>query len=157
MHKGSVNQMDSDQPNRGVPFPDHFSDWHSDTPGGTAEDVQWEVQQLTRLRYEPAVRHELLRLLKGRREDGGKDVVQFDYLPVDVGFDTLMVKGELLITRESYVGYPGGLQWTGASLSAKPYLDALGLRAVPVDCADLAGKILRLVPSEHLEIGRAHV
>jgi hypothetical protein len=112
--------------------------------------VQWEVQQLARLRYEPAVRHELLRLLKGRREDGGRDVVQFDYLPVDVGFDTLMVKGELLITRESYVGYPGGLQWTGASLSAKPYLDALGLRAVPVDCADLAGRILRLVPSEHL-------
>ena len=150
MHKGSVNQMDSDQRNRGVPFPGNFSDWHSDTPGGTAEDVQWEVQQLARLRYEPAVRHELLRLLRGRREDGGKDVVQFDYLPVDVGFDTLMVKGELLITRESYVGYPGGLQWTGASLSAKPYLDALGLRAVPVDCADLAGRILRLVPSERL-------
>ena len=150
MPKGSVNQMDSDQRNRGVPFPGNFSDWHSDTPGGTAEDVQWEVQQLARLRYEPAVRHELLRLLKGRREDGGGDVVQFDYLPVDVGFDTLMVKGELLITRESYVGYPGGLQWTGASLSAKPYLDALGLRAVPVDCADLAGRILRLVPGEHL-------
>ena len=38
--------MDSDQPNWGVPFPGDFSDWHSDTPGGTAEDVQWEVQRL---------------------------------------------------------------------------------------------------------------
>jgi subtilisin family serine protease len=154
MHKGSVNQMDSDQPNRGVPFPGDFSDWHSDTPGGTAEDVQWEVQRLARLRYEPAVRHELLRLLEERREDGGEDVVQFDYLPVDVGFDTLMVKGELLITTESYLGYPGGLPWTGASLSARPYLDALGLQPARVDCEDLADKILRLVPSKHLD---AHV
>ena len=145
--------MDSDQRNWGVPFPGDFSDWHSDTPGGTAEDVQWEVQQLARLRYEPAVRHELLRLLEARRADG-KGAVQFDYLPVEVGFDTLMVKGELLITTASYLGYPGGLKWYGRAASAKPYLDALGLSAAPVDCADLEDKVLRLVPREHLD---AHV
>src|SRR5689334_8214116 len=110
MHKGSVKQMESDQRNRGVPFPDDFSDWRSDTPGGTPEDVQWAVQQLAQLRYEPSVRHELLRLLKERRE-GADDAVQFDYLPAEVGFDTLLVKGELLITTESYFGYPGGLKW----------------------------------------------
>ena len=145
--------MDSDQRNWGVPFPGDFSDWHSDTPGGTAEDVQWEVQQLAQLRYEPAVRHELLRLLKARRE-GGKGAVQFDYLPVEAGFDTLMVKGELLITTASYLGYPGGLKWYGRAASARPYLDALGLTAVPVDCADLEDKVLRLVPREQLD---AHV
>jgi hypothetical protein len=150
MHKGSVHQMDSDQRNRGVPFPGDFPDWHSDTPGGTAQDVQWEVQQLAQFRYQPSVRHELLRLLKERRE-GGKGLVEFDYLPAEVGFDTLMVKGELLITTESYLGYPGGLKWNGRGQSAKPYLDALGLRAAPVDCADLDGRVLRLVPREHLD------
>jgi Subtilase family len=147
--------MDSGQRNWGVPFPGDFSDWHSDTPGGTPEDVQWQVQQLAQLRYEPSVRHELLRLLKERREGGGKDVVQSDYLPVDVGFDTRIVSGELLITTESYVGYPGGLAWKGRGqapgFKAKPYLDALGLRAVQVDCAGLAGRILRLVPAQHLD------
>ena len=147
MHKGSVNQMDSDQRNQGVPFPGDFSDWRSDTPGGTPEDVQWAVQQLTQLRYEPSVRQELLRLLLERRK-GGEDVVQFEYLPAEVGFDTLLVKGELLITAESYFGYPGGLRWTGRGRSAKPYLDALGLEPVRVECAELADKIVRLVPSK---------
>src|SRR5215831_6386104 len=149
MHKGSVNQMDSDQRNRGVPFPGDFSGWRSDTPGGTPEDVQWAVQQLTQLRYEPSVRHELLRLMMERRE-GGEDVIQFEYLPAEVGFDTVLVKGELLITTESYTGYHGGLKWTGRDQSAKPYLDALGLQPARVDCAELADKIVRLVPSKPL-------
>ena len=39
-------------------------------------------------------------------------VTQFDYLPVRVGYDTLFVQGELLITRQSYGPTrrpPGGL------------------------------------------------
>jgi hypothetical protein len=140
--------MDSDQRNRGVPFPGDFSDWHSDTPGGTPEDVQWAAQQLAQLRYEPSVRHELLRLLSERRE-GGEDVVQFDYLPAEVGFDTVLVRGELLITAESYAGYPGGLRWYGRGRGAKPYLDGLGLEPARVECAELADRIVRLVPSKH--------
>lgn len=143
--------MASDERNRGVPFPDDFSDWRSDTPGGTPEDVQWAVQQLTQLRHEPSVRHELLRLLKERRDGGGEDVVEFDYLPAEVGVDTLLVKGELLITTESYLGYPGGLKWNDRGHSAKPYLDALGLQPGRVECAELAEKIVRLVPSRHLD------
>jgi Subtilase family len=154
MHKGSVNQMASDQRNPGVPFPDDFSAWHSDIPGGTPEDVQSAVQQLTQLRYEPAVRHELLRLLQERREGAGEDVVQFDYLPAEVGFDTLLVKGELLITTESYLGYRGRLKWNDRGQGARPYLDALGLQPRRVECAELADKIVRLVPSKHLD---AHV
>jgi len=154
MHKGSVNQMASDQQNWGVPFPGDFSDWQGDTPGGTPEDVQWEVQQLAQVRFQPWVRHELLRLLEQRRA-GGRGVVEFDFLPVQVGFDTLMARGELLITTESYLGSPGGVRWNGRVHSAaKPYLDSLGLRAAPVDCADLEGRVLRLVPDEHLD---AHV
>jgi hypothetical protein len=116
--------------------------------------VQWAVQQLTGLRYEPWVRHELLRQLKERRADAGEDVVQFDWLPAEVGFDTLLVKGELLITTESYFGYPGGLRWNDRAQSARPYLDALGLQPGRVECAELADKIVRLVPSKHLD---AHV
>jgi hypothetical protein len=151
MHKGSVNQMDSDQRNRGVPFPGDFSGWRSDTPGGTPEDVQWAAQQLAQLRYEPAVRHELLRLLEERREDAGEDVIQLDHLPVEVGFDHVMVKGELLITTESYYGYPGGLTWNDRDRSAKPYLDALGLQPGRVECEPLAKKIVRLIPRKHLD------
>jgi hypothetical protein len=151
MPKGSVYQMASDQRNRGVPFPGDFSDWHSDVPGGTPEDVQWAVQQLTQLRNEPSVRHELLRLLKERREGAGEDVVEFDWLPAEVGFDTLLVKGELLITTESYFGYPGGLTWNDRGRGARPYLDALGLQPGRVQCAELADKIVRLVPSKHLD------
>ena len=140
--------MGSDQRNWGAPFHGDFPDWHSDKPGGTAEDVQWEVQQLARLPFEPSVRHEMLRLLDQRRT-AAEDAVQFDYLPAEVGFDTLMVRGELLITAESYDGYPGGLKWNGPGHNAKPYLDALGFDAVAVDCDDLAGKVLRLVPQEN--------
>jgi hypothetical protein len=153
MRKGSVKQMDSDQRNWGAPFPGDFPDWHSDTPGGTPQDVQWEVQQLAQLRYQPWVRHQLLRLLTQRRAGRG-DAVQFGYLPAEVGFDTLMVDGELLITTESYYGYPGGLKWKRPGQSAKPYLDALGLLPGPLGCGDLEGKVVRLVPDKHLD---AHV
>jgi Subtilase family len=144
--------MESDQRNWGAPFHGDFPDWRSDKPGGTPQDVQWAVQQLARLRYEPSVRHELLRLLMQRREGGGQGVVRFGYLPVDVGFDTLVVKGELLITVESLFGYrPGGVIWKGAGQSAAAYVKALGFGAEPLSCERLANKVWRLVPDRELD------
>ena len=142
--------MDSGQRSWGAPFSGDFGDWHSDTPGGTPEDVQSQVQQLAQLRHEPSVRHERLRLLEERRA-GGEDVVQFGYLPVEVGFDTQLVKGELLITRESLLGYPGGMRWKGPGQSAEKYVDTLGLQVAAVPHEDLAGRILRLVPDRELD------
>src|SRR5262252_6813830 len=94
--------------------------------GGRAEpaltaEIQRQVTELARRRHEPAVRHELLRQLADRRVAASRTpVVRFDYLPVDVGFDSLLVSGELLITQRSFT-------------EAEPYLDALGLVQTGMD------------------------
>jgi hypothetical protein len=71
-------------------------------------------------------------------------VTQFDFLPADVGFDTLLACGELLITAESYEGRSGRSQHP----AAKDYLDALGMQMSEVDCAELRGRVLRLTHEE---------
>jgi RNA polymerase sigma factor (sigma-70 family) len=99
--------MPFNQQNTGVPFPGDYP--------GRSEHQRWEelearvqrdVIDLARRRYEPAVRHEMLRLLSQRRQPGrpADDVTQFDVLPKRVGFDTLLKRGELLITGQSYDG-----------------------------------------------------
>ncbi|HEV2451375.1 MAG TPA: S8/S53 family peptidase [Streptosporangiaceae bacterium] len=84
------------------------------------------------------MRHQILRLLQERRR--GTDVTQFDYLPADEGFDPLVVRGELLITRDS-------------AERDRSRLDALGLRAERQDCAErgceeLHKQVLRLTHQE---------
>jgi Subtilase family len=143
--------MGFDQENRGDPF-------QGDYPG-RAEHERWDDQEarvqrgvaaLTRRRYQPAIRHELLRLLNERRRGhaGGfaADVREIGFLPVETGFDTLLTPGELLITGSSYDGRrsPGGPPGPGPS--AKGYLDDIGMEASDVDCADLRGRVLRLTP-----------
>jgi hypothetical protein len=127
---------------------------------------------LAQRRYDPSIRHERLRLLQHRRraprptepESGGPQppaagaeqpgsgasgspdvkVTQFDFLPAAVGFDTLLVRGELLITAESYEGRSGRSQHR----PAKDYLDALGMQVSEVDCTELHGRVLRLTHPE---------
>ena len=149
--------MPFDYNGQGVPFPDEFADWRGDVAGGsTPEDVQWQVTQLAERRYQPAVRHELLRVLEQRREprhedrrDAGEHPVQFQYLPVDIGFDTLLVRGELLITADS-LGGGRGRGWNGLTESAENYVTALGLRVAEVECPRLRDRVKRLVPDRHL-------
>jgi Subtilase family len=167
--------MPFDERNTGDPFrgdfpgrPDHES-WDELEAG-----VQRQVIELAQRRFEPAIRHELLRLLQRRRQPDqpqpdqprpdqpqpdqprddspGDDITQFDYLPVGVGFDTLMVRGELLITAQSYDGEPG-------DLSAKGYLDALEMEASEVACPELHGRVVRLThqdmgPQELADVAR---
>lgn len=84
-------------------------------PPSAAAEIQRQVTELAQRRYEPAVRHELLRHLTERRAAASRaPVVRFDYLPVGLGFDSLLVSGELLITQRSFT-------------EARPYLTALGL------------------------------
>src|SRR6266516_3076875 len=102
--------MAFDQHNRGDPF-------HKVRPGGPADSppdyvraaVRRQVIELTQRPYKPAVRHTLLRSLQRRRQRwpsvldaslerlpfGFTDhtVTQFDFLPVNVGADTLWVRG----------------------------------------------------------------
>lgn len=129
--------------------------------GGLAAQVHSQVTELAQLRYQPWARHELLRLLQERRRiprgaelertpgsheapsNPDRDppaVTQFDYLPVEVGFDTLVVRDELLITRNSYA-------------DAKPQLDQLGLEPRSTGCPQLDEEILKLVPGGSADPG----
>jgi len=154
--------MGFDQENRGDPF-------RGDYPGRPEHEswdeyearVQRGVAALTQRRYQPAIRHELLRLLNERRlgppapetspgEPAGgfaAAVREIGVLPVGTGFDTLLASGELLITGSSYDGrgLPDGARHPGPL--AKRYLDDIGMQARDVEFADLHGRVLRLIPS----------
>jgi subtilisin family serine protease len=166
------DQKNPDPPDGGFQGLDGYEPWQ-----GVVAGVEYQVNQLTQLPYQPAVRHQLLRLLQERRRPepdayqpepvrsaeyaaagaqayaGADFVTQFDYLPVRVGYDTLFARGELLITRQSYdgqgpvaAGQPGQAQNASTNgATAKAYLDALGMRAVPVACPALAHRVLQLV------------
>jgi subtilisin family serine protease len=92
--------------------------------------VQRQVTGLALLPYQPAVRHQLLELLLDRRK-GHDNATQFAYLPAAVGFDALLVRDQLLITRESYE-------------RARTYLHALNLVGEDVNCSHLRRFVKRL-------------
>ena len=158
------DQKIPDPPRGGFPGLEGFEQWEAVVAG-----VERQVSQLTQLPYQPAVRHQMLRVLQDRRapepprpepsaaageqddvQRSGADLVtQFDYLPVRVGYDTLFARGELLITRRSYDGQGPDTSAQGGGGTAKAYLDALHIRAVPVDCPELADRILRLYRPGH--------
>ena len=156
-----------DEENTGNPFEGDFAGRPDHEPWGElAAAVHRQVTELTQRRYDSSLRHERLRMLQRRRaprptesESGGRPaaagarqpgpgaggspadkVTQFDFLPTAVGFDTLLVAGELLITAESYEGRAGRGQYRGA----RDYLDALGMQVSEVDCAELRDRVLRL-------------
>src|SRR5215469_5140760 len=170
MREGSVNPMPFDQkfpPDGGFPGLDGWASWETVVGG-----VEHEVNQLTQLPHAPAIRHQLLRVLQERRSgpqpdrpgqvraeegeadsgraDDGFPPTRFEYLPVQVGYDTLLAQGGLLITGRSYDGrHPDAGQAQGAGTqdgagtqeTAKAYLDALGIEEASVGCEALAGRI----------------
>lgn len=155
--------MAFDEGNYGDPFRGDFPGRPGHEPWEELEPrVQRQVVDLTQRRFEPAVRHHLLRLLQQRRRREleaqrkparnrrGESAIQFDFLPVEVGFDTLLKRGELLITGHSYDGRPAPGDRHGSHVTAKRYLDALGVQASEVDCAELHGRVVRLA---HPEMG----
>jgi hypothetical protein len=156
-----------DEENRGDPFRGDFPGWPDHEPSGELESgMQRQVIELAQRRREPAIRNQLLRLLQQRRQPGpgpaeqqpeeragsprAGAVTQFDFLPVQVGFDALLVRGELLITTQSYDGRPAPSEGQDTDRTAKPYLDALGMTASELDCAELRGRLVRLA---HPEMG----
>jgi subtilisin family serine protease len=133
------DQKIPDPPDGGFGGLEGFEQWEAVVAG-----VEHQVNQLTQLPYQPAVRHELLRVLEERRrvpqgyqrepgrpeasdaargqddvQRSGADLVtQFDYLPVRVGYDTLFARGELLITRQSYGPGPAAAGQPGQAQNA---------------------------------------
>jgi hypothetical protein len=136
--------MPFDETNKGDPFYGDFPDLPDQGPwADLAATIQRQVRDLEQLRFKPELRHAFLELLMQRREPAGRVrdhvVTAFDFLPVDVGFDMLLVPGELLITRPA----PG---WV-PDRDTRGLLDDLGLDISEVDCDELRGRVLRLIPT----------
>ncbi|MEN3308192.1 MAG: hypothetical protein V7603_4394 [Micromonosporaceae bacterium] len=117
----------------GEPFEDDYpGHTHDESCGELHWAVQRQVAELAQRRYEPAVRRDILATLQRRRTARDGEVVQFDVLPVDVGFDHLLVSGELLLGRSSY-----------EQAGARALLDSFGLAQVDLGCAELDGRVVR--------------
>jgi hypothetical protein len=155
--------MPFDEENKGDPFRGDFAGRPNHEPWDELEvRLQRQVIELAQRRYDPAIRHEQLRLLQQRRQrpdprrsepqrqerradsPSNDYVTQFDFLPVEVGFDTLFVRGEILISATDYDGRPAPAGRRRPDRYAKGYLDALGMEASEVDCAELHGRVVRL-------------
>jgi len=139
-----VSSMPFDETNIGDPFYGDFPDLPAEGPwADLAATVQRQVRELQQLRFEPDVRHAFLELLMQRRESAGRVrdpvVTAFDFLPVDVGFDLLLVPGELLLARPAPDWVP--------DRDTRGLLDDLGLDISEVDCDELRSRVLRLIPT----------
>ena len=137
------DERNSDESGRGV--------WPGRPAGGKgadlqlASEIQRQVTELAQRRYEPAVRHELLRKLAERRAAGAGSVIEFDSLKVDVGYDSLLVRGELLISQQSFAQAESYL----ASLGLRPgELDHRQLRTGQQATASLAERVVVLKPQD---------
>jgi hypothetical protein len=150
--------MPFDEAHRGDPFQDDFPYWPDDEALADLRAlVQSQAGELARLRQDQDDRQRYLRLLQRRRQPQQNDasardgvVAQFDFLPVREGFDTLVVPGELLITRQSYEGGPGPARGEHPGRYAKDYLDDFTLKVSEVDCDELENRVLRLTPTRRL-------
>jgi Subtilase family len=148
--------MPFDEERKGDPFPDDFPGRPDHEPWAQLElRLQRQVIELAQRRYEPAIRHELIRLLQRRRQQEQQpqeraagpqpeDFTRFDALLVEEGFDTLLVHGEILITRQDYDGQPVPVPGRRPEEYAQRYLDELGMEASEVECEELHGRIVRL-------------
>jgi hypothetical protein len=112
--------------------------------------VQPQITELAQRRHAPSDRRGLLERLQQRRHGA---VTALDYLPVDVGFDTLLARNELLITGQSYDGRHAPLGGRSQDMYAKGYLDRLGIVANEIEeCHELHRRVLRLTrPNRDLE------
>jgi hypothetical protein len=155
-----VKSVPFDETNRGDPFLGDFPEWLDQGQRSELQArVEPQITELARRRHAPSERQRLLELLRQRREPrlGGQErrqperraaghgaVTAFDFLPVDVGFDTLLARNELLITGQSYDGRHAPLGGRSQGTYAKGYLDSLGIVASETECRELRGRVLRL-------------
>lgn len=118
----------------GEPFADDYpAHRHDQNCAPYHEYANRQVTELTRRRHQPAVRRDILTLLQRRRATRGRDVLQFDVLPRDEGFDHLLASGEVLLTNSSYL-----------DPAAASILGAYGLQRVEFDCPELAERVVRV-------------
>ena len=121
----------------GRPFPGDYPDPRSaEQREHDGREVHKQAADLARRSRDVGFRRELLGLLRGRRETRD-DTVPFDSVPNAVGFDTLVVSGELLVHAESL-----------DDPMVQGLLERDGFTSSPVDC--LEGRVVRLA---HGDVG----
>ena len=149
--------MPSDESNTVDPPKSDSSGSPGDDGGSTlAAEMRRQVDELAHRRYQPEARHRLHLLMRQRRrppgqpaspgqaqsaQADGEGITQFDYLPAEVGWDTLLVQGELLITRESF------------ERARKKDLPELDMTEEQLGCEHLSDEVLALTHRE----GRGHL
>jgi hypothetical protein len=157
--------MPFDETYKGDPFRGDFPELPDREPEAFAAN---QASELTQLRRQPEVRHEYLERLRqrvadtrlqeqrvlealrqeqppaGDHQDGV--VTEFSFLPAEDGFDTLHVPGEILIARDDYEP-PADEVRRFPERYARDYLDSQGVTAAEVDCDELRGRVLRLIPA----------
>jgi Subtilase family len=127
-----VKAVPSDERHReNSPRTDVIGSPDSDAEATLSTEITRELDELAGLRDLPEDRRELYRVMRERSGPGGTDVAQFDYLPVEEGWDTLLVPDGLLITKESFA-------------SARTYLTELQLKDAPLGCKHLTGEVVKL-------------
>jgi hypothetical protein len=146
-----------------VPFDENLKGdpFRGDYPGRADhepwDELEWQLHrqsvELAQRRFAPAIRHQLTELQRRRRQPAGDGQAaagdqaggpaQFEILPTGAGPDLLLASGEILITGRDYDGRwaPGG---EPPDRTAKAFLEALGLAEVPLGCAALEGRVVRL-------------
>lgn len=139
--------MPFDETKKGDPFYGDFPDLPDKGPwADLAATVQRQVRELAQLRFMPDARHRFLEQLMQRRQSAdrsGDDIVApFDFLPVDAGFDMLIVPDELLLARP----HP---EWE-PDRDTRSLLVYLGLEIGEVDCHELRRRVLRLIPTTQM-------
>jgi hypothetical protein len=127
----------------GDPFRGTFREWVDPSLEDLAAAVQYQAEELTQFRFQPAIRQRLLKLLQQRRNGGAAHVTKFGILPGDGASDHLHVAGELLIAAHSYDGRPEPVSGRGRQRHAKPHLDAFGMTSHGLD-PRLQGRVLGL-------------
>jgi subtilisin family serine protease len=121
----------------GCPFPGDYPDPRTaEQREHDGREVHKQAADLARRARDVSFRRELLGLLHGRR-DAVEGAVPFDTLPTEIGFDTLVVSGELLVHAESL-----------DNPMIQGLLERDGFSASPVDC--LEGRVVRLA---HRDVG----
>src|SRR5437870_976574 len=121
----------------GYPFDGDYTEYDCDEACGPLRDViDRQAGELAQLAHEPWARRRLIAAAQ-RRRAGNPDLVQFDVLPKEVGFDTLLARGEILITAAAY-----------RDAGARQFLDTLGMREQPLGCEELASSVVRVTNPE---------
>ena len=140
--------MNLDPPQPDSPFEDAYRASYGPFSAALQDVLRAQVAELAERRHHPERRRRIIENIRAHRRafrDGHRhtqgseppDMCDIDFLPVNEGFDTIFVPGEILATRACF-----------QNAIVAPNLSARGFRERPRDRQELPGDVIRLVSSE---------